>query len=269
MNKLDRKRDQFVVVCAESLEAAQQLIPTARHAAEQMHKGLMLLTCAEGGGQWAPQTGIPYVSLRGDWQAAIAGLPTVFNAILAVTLADHKAPKGSFANPRQMLDNFAQCKVAYIVVNADPEGRQPVRYDWRRVAITLDHRRESKEKVIWASYLARFFGSRITVWHRQYSDGGFQSRLENNIRYMDKIFGSFGLEYERRPYSEGSQYGNPDLAAAPQCLADLYVAQVPERRLPGIPLRIGVPNEQKLLRLLAGTPVLFLNERDDLYILCD
>lgn len=262
------KKDQFIIICAERAEDAKKLIPTARFFAEKLRKGMILLSCAPGAEGWIERFGIPFMALKGDWKTAIDALPTAMNAILAVTLADPKASRSSLAHPRTLLKNFRDCKVAYLVL---PSPVSTFHFELSTF-LTIDHQRESKEKLIWASYMARFFGSTIRVMHRNYRDAAFKMRWKNNMRYLDKVFSSLGLTYETEVIEGGSEFGNPDLVAiktVDEPSSTLFIALVPDRRDRDLGDLFTRPAELRLIGNDAHLPVLLLNQRDDLYVLCD
>lgn len=267
------KKDQFIVICADSAPSAEKLIPTARLFAEKLHKGLILLSCSPDADSWIESFYIPFAALKTDWSTAINGLPTAFNAVLAITLSDPLAGRHSFTHPKQLLKDFRQCKIAYLAVNSQsssPDSMWP-----QTTVLTLNHQRESKEKLIWASYFARFFQSRIVVMHHQYKDAAFRSRWKNNMQYLEKIFSGLGLSYDILPITQGSEFGNPDLAALKNLstfnspLSTIFIALVPDQREKDLGDLFSTPPEIKLLNNKQHHPILFLNQRDDLYILCD
>lgn len=260
------KKDQFIVVCADSATTAEHLIPAAKVMASGLKKGIILLTCSADGKDWVGNFGVPYVALNGDWKTAIDGLPTAFNAVLAVTMADEKASRHSFTHPKEMLKNFKDCKVGYLVCCGQPltDGWWP-----RKVALTLNDRRESKEKLIWASYFARFFGSLVAVMHHDYRDAGLRARWRNNMQYLDKLFGSLGVSYNTEMIVGSREFGNPDLRAIDNTQAEVFVSQVTDQRDRDLGDLLSRRPELKLIEKASGRPILFLNQRDDLYILCD
>ena len=261
------KKDQFIVVCADSEATAGRLLPTAHLFAKRLRKGIILLTCSPGGEEWVEKFDVPYMALKGDWKTAIDALPTVMNAVLALALADPAASRREFTHPRQLLKNFRDCKVAYLVLSPDSqvstlEGRFST-------ALTIDHQRESKEKLIWASYMARFFGSSVYVMHKVYRDAAFKSRWSNNMRYLEKVFSSLGLSYETALLEGGSEFGNPDLAAIKKEGFELFIALIPDRRDRDLGDLFLKAAEQRLIENPRHLPILLLNQRDDLYVLCD
>ncbi len=269
------KKDQFIVVCAENAEDAGKLLPTAHFFAEKLRKGLILLSCSPHAEEWIERFDVPFVALKENWKNAIDALPTAMNAVLAITLADSKAPRHSLSHPRQLLKNFRDCKIAYLVL---PDTFRLSPLSFHLSTLTIDHQRESKEKLIWASYMARFFSSTIRVMHRNYRDAAFKMRWTNNMRYMEKIFSSLGLSYETAALEGGSEFGNPDLVAIKSVErhegstgqgTTLFIALVPDRRDRDIGDYFSKPAEWHLIRNDANIPVLLLNQRDDLYVLCD
>ena len=263
-----KKGDQFVVACVESPETAPAVIATARYFAERLRdKQLMLLNVSrKEKAEWIKDFGIPYVAMSGDWATAIEGLPTAFNAVLAVTAVDSSAPRPSIANAHTLLRTFRKCKIAYLVVNAELTHYSPI-----NAALTVDYHRESKEKLIWASYLARFLGAELTIATPQYRDAGLRELQSNNIRYIDKVFPPLGITYrsKRLPVKGNNLRSNPDLQAIDILQPDILLARATDPRATD-PLDwiFGTP-DRLLLTHPSHTPILFLNPRDDLYILCD
>lgn len=255
-------KDQFVIACVESAESAALVLPWARHFAECLnHKGLMMLHVSkkETDDSWLKEQGVPYVSMRGDWRTAIEGIPTAFNGILAVTAVDASAPRASLSHPKTLLHEFKNCKTAYLCVGSPLSSlRSPF-----STLLTMTHRREGKETLVWASYLARFLGSHITIAHPDYRDSDLRMRWRNNMRFVDKMFVPFGIEY-----TSTNAYGD-DLKNLDTLMPDLLIARTSDTRERDLfDLLLPLP-EYRLLTHPSHTPILFLNPRDDLYILCD
>lgn len=260
------KGDQFVVACVDSPETAPAVIAAARLFAGRLrNKSLMLLNVSgdNSASGWLKQYDIPFAALRGDWATAIEGLPTVFNAVLAVTAVDPTAPRGSIANPRSLLRAFRKCKIAYLTVPAS--GATVVKTGVSAV-VTVDFHRESKEKLIWASYLSRFVGAELTIALPQYKDQGLRTLQDNNLRFIDKVFTPLDIRYGKRSLRASH---TPDLEALDNLRPDLLVALATDPRATDpIDWILGTA-DRRLLTHPSATPILFLNPRDDLYVLCD
>lgn len=257
-------KDQFVIACVESVENAAIVLPWARHFAECLnHKGLMMLHISKdlADDSWLKALDVPYVSMHGNWQTAIEGIPTAFNGILAVTAVNTAAPRTSLTHPKTLLHEFKSCKTAYLAVGAHfPAGKAA----WPQTSLlTMTHRREGKESLVWASYLARFLGSHITIAHPDYRDADLRMRWRNNMRFVDKMFVPFSINY-----TNATAFGN-DLKNMEALQPDLLIARTTDTRERDLfDLLLPLP-EYRLLSHPSHTPVLFLNPRDDLYILCD
>lgn len=277
------KKDQFVIACLEHEADAGVVLPMARHCAAQLGKGIIVLNVsADGKSDWIKQYGLPFVGLKGDWKTAVDGLPTAFGGVLAITAVDNAAPRLSIKHPSTLLRTFADCKIAYLAVRAEsgPKDAIPQAEDttpdyqaWPRATFfTLDHRRESKEKLIWASYMVRFFGSRLTVATPEYKDAGFRERLRNNLLFTQKMYRSLGVDYRTAPI-QASNIKSPDITLSETATlqtADsaLLIAMTTDRRDRDLGDLVAGPAELRLLKR-CPVPTLFLNQRDDIYVLCD
>lgn len=259
-------KDQFVIACLDRPEDAPTVLPWARHFSEKLnHKGLMVLHVAKekGDDNWLEQLGVPFASLVGDWRTAIDGLPTAFNGILAVAAFNPAAPRHALAHPKTLLREFKGCKIAYLCIPSQHSS-----LNTHHSALTLTHQREGKEKLVWASYLARFLGSRITIAHPAYRDKGLMMRCHNNMRFAEKVLPSNeqnGDKYIAIPLDSTTRV---DLAAA-KLNPDLLIAMTTDPREQDFLDHFLTRQELLLLRNQPNLPVLFLNPRDDLYILCD
>lgn len=261
------KKDQFVIACVDSPADAATVLPWARHFAERLnHKGLMVLHIAshKGDDSWLNSLGVPYVSMQGDWRTAIEGLPTAFNGILAVAAVDPTAPRTALAHPRTLLRHFHNCKTAYLCIRADAKDKAP---DLQKTAVlTLTHRREGKEKLVWASYMARFLGCRLLLAHPDYGDEDLRRRWQNNMRFVDKMFTPFHIDHEAPVLTRSTRV---DLTALEQLHPDLLIAMTTDTRDRDIVDWLLPLPELVLLTHPSRTPLLLLNPRDDLYVLCD
>ena len=256
------KKDQFIALCADSKEEGESLLGVVKWLSDRLKKGVIVFTCSEDGKEWVGSLGHPYAALKGSWADAVEAMPTAFNVVLAVAAFSPHAPRKSMGNPRQLLENFKESKVAYLAVPAEGTSwGEGITHP--KVALTLDHQRESKEKLLWASYMARFCGGEIDVYHLAYRDADFRRRLENNIKYLDKVFG-----YRLHALESRNQYGHPDRQTVKDVEYDLFISLVEGQRDRDL-LDVLLPSES--LRLLRTTekPILFLNQRDDLYAMCD
>ncbi|MCR4660246.1 MAG: hypothetical protein K5650_08130 [Bacteroidales bacterium] len=265
-------KDQFVIAHVTGMDYAEALADTAAAFAAALGKSMMLLYVADPsldtlGADEAEQrlaaTGRSYVALKGDTREVVASLPEMFGTVLMVTAVDPMAPRRNAANPRTLLRGYLRCRTAYLVLTAPQE---PLRAP-QRVALSVDYRRESKEKMLWASYMARFMGSTVEVCHRDYRDEGLRQKWHNNMLFIKKLFSQLGLKFEQRIVTGRST--RVDIDVLTQLTPNLLISRTTDIRERDIVDIFAGTQEQHLLLHPSRTPLLFLNPRDDLYVLCD
>lgn len=264
-------KDQFVIACIEDDASAATVLPWAHLFVRHLrHKGLMALHVSQHKKDdgWLKTLGIPYISMQGDWATAIEGIPTALNGILVVTAVNTHAPRTSLTHPKNLLHEFKNCKTAFLCVNADKSAPSPKddRFDLSTAILTLTHRHEGKEKLIWASYLARFLDSHIIIAHPDYRDKDLRTRWHNNMRFADKVFTPLDLTYTTNIVSSSTQ---PDIAVLDELHPNLLIARTSDIRDRDLIDWFLPRPELRLLTHPTHTPLLLLNPRDDLYILCD
>ena len=290
---MKEKKDQFVIACLEKAADADVVMPYARYYAERLGKGIIVLNVSkDGDNEWIKQYNLPYIGLKGDWKTAIDGLPTAFGGVLAVTAVDLQAPRISITNPTTLLKTFADCKIAYLVIRNEKleirnsAGASTIPHSSFLISncyLTLDYRRESKEKLIWGSYMVRFFGAKLTVATPDYSDAGLREKVNNNILFLKKIYKSLDIDYTIKPITL-PRFTSPDMALIESTSrqvdesagnssfliphSSLLIAMTTDKRDRDLGDLIAGPTERRLLQR-STIPILFLNQRDDLYVLCD
>ena len=244
----------------------------AQRIAKALDKGLIALhivdpaldgPSAEEAEQAMSRASLPYMVLKGATRQVVTDLPTLLGAVIVVTAVDPKAPRRSPLNPATMLVGFAECKVAYLVVQ-QPLG---VENTLRHVSLSVDHRRESKEKLLWASYMARFNHSEVEVCYRDYRDEGLRQRWRNNMVFLKKMFTSLGIGFSMCELS--GRGARIDLDVVAQARPDMIISLATDPRERDVADLIVGTQERQLVVNPQGVPVLLLNPRDDLYVLCD
>lgn len=260
------KKDQHIIVCIEKEEDAPTLLNYANLYAKHLNKGVIAINASkQGKAEWISNLGVPYVAMNGEWKTIVDNLPSALGGVLAVCMVDPSATRGSITHSTTMLRTFRDCKTAYLIVSP----QSPLTPQWpTTVALTLDHRRESKEKLIWASYMVRFFGSRLQVATPTYKDADLHRRLGNNLVFLSKMFRSLGIDYTTVPI-ETRATSNIDICAIEQHRPDLLIAMTTDTREHDIGDLIFGSREKHLVQHPSHTPLLLLNQRDDLYVLCD
>lgn len=205
-----------------------------------------------------------YIVLKGKTADVIELLPKAFNAV-AIAGAVDKCDKKSPCHPKNLLRDFAKCKVSYLLAQEPPKDYASV---VGKVAFALDFKKESKDKLIWASYFPRFFGSQLWVLSYNYTDEFLRNKWYSNIKFMDKMYQNLNITYQRGDLGKPKMF--LDVVAVEKCheigIGLLICTTTAEKDV--FEYFIGV-QEQRTIANEYKIPILFLNPRDDLYVLCD
>jgi hypothetical protein len=281
MSENKEKKDQFVIAYLNNLDFAETCIEHSVQIAKILNKGLILLhiydplltevgvdeaesKLKELNSQITETQMHSYISLKGETKEVISKLGQLLNAVVIVSsINTEETNKNKADNPITLLKNMETSRVAYMICN---QKRSIV--DYSKVLLPLNNARESKEKTLWASYFARFFQSEITLFYRTYKDSLYQKQLNLNLAFARKMLGQFNiipsnhksedrkklLDLQALDYADKENYG-------------VIICQTTKDK--SLFDRIKGLEEEKVLENLKDKPILFLNPRDDLFVLCE
>jgi hypothetical protein len=281
MSENKEKKDQFVIAYLNNLDFAETCIEHSVQIAKILNKGLILLhiydplltevgvdeaesKLKELNSQITETQMHSYISLKGNSKEVIGKLGQLLNAVVIVSsINTEETNKNKADNPITLLKNMETSRVAYMICN---QKRSIV--DYSKVLLPLNNARESKEKTLWASYFARFFQSEITLFYRTYKDSLYQKQLNLNLAFARKMLGQFNiipsnhksedrkklLDLQALDYADKENYG-------------VIICQTTKDK--SLFDRIKGLEEEKVLKNLKDKPILFLNPRDDLFVLCE
>ena len=275
-------KDQFVIAYLADLSMTNEVVSHACFLARMLNKGLILLyvedshhhnpTVAQATPTLLqieaahPDVHPAHVAMKCNTREVIDALPTMLNGVIAVAGVNSAARRGSPTHPLQVLHLFGGCKIAYLTVQSlltDPTVYTHVGYG-------IDFRKESKEKLIWASYFSRFNHSRLTMLHFNYTDEGLHTKWHNNVRFMNKFFNGLGVTYNQQSVSGHALFPETlvcDTAAHIGC--GLLISVTTDTRDLDIIEWFAGTQERRTIRNPHHLPVLFINPRNDIYVLCD
>lgn len=275
-------KDQFVIAYLADLTMTDAVVSHACQLARFLRKGLILLYVEDPcyGGPTVqqateqlllieaqhPDVHPAHAALKGSTRDIINALPTLLNGVVAVAGVSPQASRRTPTHPRQVLRLFAQCKIAYLTVQAPLLSPQA----YANVAYGIDFRKESKEKLIWASYFARFNASQLLMLHYEYRDEGLRAKWQNNVRFMQKFFRNVGVTCQMQSVAGRALYPETIIcqAAAHRGCGLLISVTTDTRDLDVIEWFLGTA-ERRTIANADRLPVLYLNPRDDIYVLCD
>jgi hypothetical protein len=154
--------------------------------------------------------------------------------------------------------------VPFLFVNE----KQTTISDYKKAILPVDLRKESNDAILWASYFARFHRSGINAIAACDKMKENKKSVQKNILGMKKLFSTFNLGikvFKGQTNSLKIQFEALDLAQ--QSDADLLII-LGSSYVTVFDKLIGLP-EKKIMKKAGLLPVLLINPRKDMYILCD
>ena len=138
---------------------------------------------------------------------------------------------------------------------------------FRHVMLPLDINRQHKEKALWAGYFSRFYHAKVHLLCGTYKDQLLKQKVKDNIDFTKKLYQNLEIDYELhqfdRPIDDIDRFS---IFYAPEIKASLTVVMM--TAFYTLIDYIFGPKENALIANDEGLPVLCINERDDLYVLC-
>ena len=137
--------------------------------------------------------------------------------------------------------------------------------DYKNILLPMDIERQNKEKALWAGYFSRFYGSTVHILSPKYRDEGLARLVRDNVAFVEKLYGNLEVTYEKHETVPQRYLDAYALDFAPQVTAGVAVIMM--TRYYTLADVLAGPRERKIIGN-TGLPVLCINQRDDLYVLC-
>lgn len=276
-----QQKDQFIVAYISNLDQPHAVLSYAYYLSQMLKKGLILMHISDPRytrlspsdaelrlqqlrGTLSADADITYVALKGKTREVVEKLPVLIGAVALVCHVDAKAHRRHPQHARELLRNFKGCKVAYLTVQEPIRSPQQL----QNVALAVEFKKETKEKFIWASYFARFNHSAVHALHYDYKDEILRRKWFDNMNFLHKLFSALEIGFTPHVIPDKSTF--EDINALRYCAEhhyDLLVSVTTDERDP-LEFFIGT-QEQHTIVNSQHIPILFLNPREDLYVICD
>ncbi len=271
------KKDQFIIAYIADLDHPETVVSHASWLARMLRKGLILLHISDPRyttvttedaesrlKQFCADTSHTYAALKGDTRQIITALPKLVGAVTIVAQVVPHARRRSPLSRHSILRNFADSRAAFLVVQK-PLDNDSVPTD---IAMSVDFKKESKDKFIWSSYFPRFCNCRMHVLHYDYRDQFLRTKWQANITQLSKLYEETGISFQSHIIPGKSTF--QDINALRFTASQGYdmLISVTTKEKDGLEFFVGV-QEQRTIVNKQQIPILFLNPREDLYVLCD
>jgi hypothetical protein len=140
--------------------------------------------------------------------------------------------------------------------------------DFKKVVLPIDLRKETRDAILWSSYFARFNNSLVNVLAAADKVKDNARDITKNVLSVKSLFAKFNLGVNLYKGKTGSlKIQFEALEVAKKSNADLLII-LGSSYVSFLDLMVGLP-EKKILQKAGGLPVLIVNPRKDMYVLCD
>ena len=168
-----------------------------------------------------------------------------------------------FFTVKKALKLIRQSRFPVMVVQFEVDEEDKDHY--KNILLPLDIERQNKEKALWAGYFSRFYGSTIHILYPKYKDEGLAKLVNDNVAFVEKLYKNLEVTYEKHETQPQNYLDAYALEFAPQVQAGTSVIMMTRYYTLGDVL-MG-PRERKIIGKM-NLPILCINQRDDLYVLC-
>lgn len=148
-------------------------------------------------------------------------------------------------------------KIPFIVIQEPPSKKEV----FKDVVFPLDYKKEGKQKVNWALFLAKYFDVKIHIITPTLKDTGLQKKTRININFAEKIFDNHGVNYDFHSIGT-SHLGEETIKYAQKIDADIILIMTTTGI--GITDYMLGAKEQYIIANTARLPVMCVNPRTDL-----
>jgi len=264
--------DQKVVVVCDFSERMQEVIVHGARMADILKKELCLLAIWKNKAQKnliqeklilttralksnLPTLQISSLLLQDSIRHQMNKLVDDYNAVLVVF---HQA------EIKLALKALRESSVPFLFVN----GISPEFLQYKNVLVPVDFRKASKETSLWASYYGRFNKSLVHVIYAHEKNRDQADRLMRNVNFFKKFLSSLYVRHQLVA-GKSSSWGifNETLANSKEWNGDVMIFSA-SSSITLIDLLIGLP-EEKIIRKAGNLPILLINPRKDICVLCD
>lgn len=163
-----------------------------------------------------------------------------------------------------VLKAFQQSSIAFLFVNGD----LPRFLSYKNVLVPVDYRKASKETSLWASYLGRFNRSQVQLIYAHETNNEDAGRLMKNLEFFKKFLSSLNVRHQQIA-GKASSWGicNETLDRAEEWMGDLMIFSG-SSSITLLDLMIGLP-EKRIVKKAGHLPILLINPRKDICMMCD
>lgn len=152
---------------------------------------------------------------------------------------------------------MAGSKIPFIMVSSAYQYRED-----NDIVFPVDHKLEDKEKLIWANYMAKNFGSKIHIFAANHSDELLRKRTIGNVNFAKRYLDEKGVSYEIHNADKGKNFSEDVIRFSKEINTNLILIMI-TKEINLQDFLLGA-EEQKIIFNDAKIAVMCVNPRTDL-----
>ncbi|WP_163714794.1 hypothetical protein [Mangrovibacterium lignilyticum] len=202
-----------------------------------------------------PSVTISSLTLKGSLSQTVNRIAEEYDGIMLVLPVENLKPK---------IQALQESQIPFLFVNGS--DAETLRYD--RLVLPVDFRKVMKDTSLWASYFGRFNQSAIEVLTSREKNASNQVMVKKNRKFIEQLLFKLQVNVVFKDAQKGS-FGLP-YEALDRCLSDAHNLMIipASQHISLLDLMVGLP-ETKLIKQAGKIPVMCINPKRDMYILCD
>ncbi len=202
-----------------------------------------------------PKMVVSSLTLKGNLQQTIERIAEQYDGVMLVLTSE---------DIRKKLPALQQSFIPFLFVQGS--GKEFLKYD--NVMLPVDFRKVMKDTSLWASYFGRFNQANIEILSAQEKNRDQAVMVGKNNKFIEQLLLKLHLDVRFRKAQTGS-FGLP-FEALGRCLEENFNLMIipASQHISLLDLLVGLP-EKKIIQKAGKMPVLCINPKRDMYILCD
>lgn len=185
-----------------------------------------------------------------------------WNAILMV-LSVSKNKGLSYFSAKSALKIISKLRIPSVVCGTKP----PVENAYKEIMLPLNIHRQAKEKSLWAGYFSRFYDATVHILYTVYKDEYLKSRLYENAKFTEKLYENLDVKYQNHVIEKVRQEIDEFAVDYAKEIGASLILVMTTRYYSIFDYLFG-PVELKIMTNDHEIPIMLINQRDDLYVLC-
>lgn len=185
-----------------------------------------------------------------------------YNGMMMV-IAVAKSKNDTFFTRHKALKFIKKSRIPVLTVGKT----LPADNAYQHVILPLDSSVYSKEKSLWASYFSRLYNAYVHVLYKNYKDEFLRYKLKENVGFTEKLYNNLSVLFQKHAV-DNVKADIDDYARifAPSVNGTLILSMT-TKYLTLFDILLGT-KEKQTIKHVDTIPYLYINQRDDLYVLC-